>query len=833
MDRVERLGNLLELLLATSQPLTAREIARRIDCNARSGVRRWYPDPDDPSQAEAFRQAFERDKRILRDAGVPLEAVKVDNESQVAYRIDASSYYLPDLDLTREERVALNLALASLVFQSAKDDTARSAVDKLNLSLSHTMAPLEPFIVVPSTSGSVAVLYEAISEARLVSFDYKGTRRLVRPRRLALQWGHWYVLGEEFSARKSRAGESRDPEPPSSGQPLKWFRVDRIQGRCALEDLAGGLSSVPAGTGQNDEGANGSAADREPTFVPDAPWSFGEGEVISVTVKLDAILAGRFTERLRADQGQGSPDKAPGSNVGFEVLAAEEDGLVVRLEVTSIEGLRSWVMESLGRVVVLEPDPIRAEIVSWLEAIASPQQSFPRAAEQSGSKSHSSVADAEDARGLVSSSSFDTTGMRGSSKASAHLSGPSRDSGSGQASQEGLGGLESTSRQDAGRSRVTPMGALARFRRLLAILGYLAECGSVSVKELALRFSMSEREAIAEIELLACIGVPPYSPDCLVEVFVDEGVVHAKLPKELARPRRLTAEEALAVLVAAKGLRDSYSESYEGAMSRVVSKLETALGVEGRVDIAVGTPPFLSLVKSSSESGQALEISYYSASKDEVTRRVIWPSEPFFFEGAWYTRAWCERDHDWRSFRVDRVLSAVKVPGRRRPKGGSPGPPGSAAVHPQDAHLQGGPVPVARAPHGEFRGTEPFPGLREETTAVLMWVRNDRMEWVVDRLAGVEIMNDEFPVQGSGYPSAWARPGGQAAEPGERPAEPGGRWQRGFSQGDGTLIRCRIGGQATLERILLALGPDAQVVAPDDWKGLAAQAATRMLDAYR
>jgi predicted DNA-binding transcriptional regulator YafY len=384
------------------------------------------------------------------------------------------------------------------------------------------------------------------------------------------------------------------------------------------------------------------------------------------------------------------------------------------------------------------------------------------------------------------------------------------------------------------------MGALARFRRLLAILGYLAECGSVPVKELALKFSMSEREAIAEIELLACIGVPPYSPDCLVEVFVDEGVVNANLPKELARPRRLTAEEALAVLVAAKGLRDSYSESHEGVMSRVVSKLETALGVEGRVDIAVGTPPFLPLVKSTSESAQALEICYYSASKDEVTRRVIWPSEPFFVEGAWYTRAWCEQDRDWRSFRVDRVLSAVKVAGRRRPEGVLPGVPGSAAVHPQDAYLQGGTVRVTKASRGEFRRTEPFPGLGEETTVVLMWVRSDRMDWVVDRLAGVEVMNNEASLQDIGQPLARTAPIGRRTGPGElpptlgeRPTGPGESRQQGSSREGSTLIRFRIGGQATLERILLVLGPEAQIVAPDDLKAVAARAAARMLNAYR
>ena len=63
VDRVERLTNLLALLLETPTPLSLTEIA---------GQLQGYPEGE-----VARRGAFERDKRSLRDIGVPIETETV------------------------------------------------------------------------------------------------------------------------------------------------------------------------------------------------------------------------------------------------------------------------------------------------------------------------------------------------------------------------------------------------------------------------------------------------------------------------------------------------------------------------------------------------------------------------------------------------------------------------------------------------------------------------------------------------------------------------------------------------------------------------------------
>ena len=66
-----------------------------------------------------------------------------------------------------------------------------------------------------------------------------------------------------------------------------------------------------------------------------------------------------------------------------------------------------------------------------------------------------------------------------------------------------------------------------RLRRLLAILPWLADRGAVPISELASQFEMPESEVVALLELAACCGLPPYTPDQLIELIVTAGWYHA------------------------------------------------------------------------------------------------------------------------------------------------------------------------------------------------------------------------------------------------------------------------------------------------------------------
>ncbi|HZU71126.1 MAG TPA: WYL domain-containing protein [Acidimicrobiales bacterium] len=198
----------------------------------------------------------------------------------------------------------------------------------------------------------------------------------------------------------------------------------------------------------------------------------------------------------------------------------------------------------------------------------------------------------------------------------------------------------------------------ARLRRLLAVLGWLSRRKGASIADIALRFGMSEDEVVAELELAACCGLPPYTPDQLMEVLVDDQRVEANLGADLARPRRLSGAEGFAVAASARAILAVPGADPDGALARALDKLESALGEHRKVTVDLDEPPLLAEVRRAVEGHRQLRISYYSASRDEVTDRVVDPLAVFSSGGRWYLDAHCHRAGGLRHFRVDRIESA-------------------------------------------------------------------------------------------------------------------------------------------------------------------------------
>ena len=198
-DRLERVTDLLLVLLDASRPLSLREIADRVP---------GYPDGHD-----ARRQAFERDKRLLRDEGVPVLAEPIDAEEQIGYRVDPDAYYLPDLGLEPDEQAALNLAVAGV---HLGEPIGREALSKLGMGgqWPRRGAPL-PLVDLPLVDGlpALPVLFDAVRLGAVVAFSYRGEPRVVDVAGIRFRGGHWYVVG-----RDRDRGEART------------FRVDRIDG---------------------------------------------------------------------------------------------------------------------------------------------------------------------------------------------------------------------------------------------------------------------------------------------------------------------------------------------------------------------------------------------------------------------------------------------------------------------------------------------------------------------------------------------------------------------------------------------------------------------------
>ena len=129
-------------------------------------------------------------------------------------------------------------------------------------------------------------------------------------------------------------------------------------------------------------------------------------------------------------------------------------------------------------------------------------------------------------------------------------------------------------------SRGGPRNAQDRLRQLLVMLPWLMEAGEVPLADVAERFGLTEAQVTKDLELVAMCGLPPYV-DEMIDVFVDEGMVFVGVPRLFTRPLRLTAPEGFALLASARTAMELPGADPDGPLARGLAKLADALGQAG------------------------------------------------------------------------------------------------------------------------------------------------------------------------------------------------------------------------------------------------------------
>ena len=305
-DRVERLTNLLALLLETAEPLSLVQIAGEL-----SGQ---YPE----SQT-ARRAAFERDKAALREIGVPIEQEIIGGAEagQTRYWIDRERYELGGLDLDDDEMRALQVALAATRPGSA---SAQDALWKLGGGVIDRGATVVANL--PDVA-ELPTLREAVSARRTVTFRYHDLTRAVDPWGLLLRDGYWYLIGFDHERDERRT-----------------YRIDRIDGRVTI-DADGEPFERPA--------------DFDPRAAfPDDPKMIGaDAATPDALVRIDARRAPDVVRDL-------GPDR---------VRRRLADGSVeVSVPCANVPAFRSWLLGHLEHAEVLEPAELRDDVVAFLRA---------------------------------------------------------------------------------------------------------------------------------------------------------------------------------------------------------------------------------------------------------------------------------------------------------------------------------------------------------------------------------------------------------------------------------------------------------------------------------
>jgi proteasome accessory factor C len=203
-----------------------------------------------------------------------------------------------------------------------------------------------------------------------------------------------------------------------------------------------------------------------------------------------------------------------------------------------------------------------------------------------------------------------------------------------------------------------PPASADRLGRLLNLVPYLLARPGIRVAEAAADLGVTERQLREDLELLWMCGLPGYGPGDLIDMAFDGDRVTVTYDAGIDRPLRLTPDEALALVVALRMLAETPGTANRDAIERALAKVEQVTGGLAESPVAVrlpGNADRLATIRGVVERRRALHITYYAATRDETTERVVDPMRVLVAEGRAYLEAWCRRANAVRLFRVDRI----------------------------------------------------------------------------------------------------------------------------------------------------------------------------------
>ncbi len=279
--KLRRWIDLLAALLRRRYAVTLDELCTEVP---------GYPGAGTKQDIAARRRMFERDKKELRDFGIPIATVPI--EDRQGYSLDRAHFYLPYLELLKDGRKTTPKrpgrfgyrSLPSLCFEpdelsaiyqagarveklgipSLASD-ARSAVRKLGHDLPVPEDEADDGVHISrrnpaAEDGAFEALGEALTRGKRVTFTYHSigrddtTERIVEPYGLFYLGNHWYlaaVAPGEGLVKKFRLSRISDvevnpvtPDTPDFAVPKGFKLKEHAESKHAWELGSGDLTEV-------------------------------------------------------------------------------------------------------------------------------------------------------------------------------------------------------------------------------------------------------------------------------------------------------------------------------------------------------------------------------------------------------------------------------------------------------------------------------------------------------------------------------------------------------------------------------------------------------------
>ena len=204
---------------------------------------------------------------------------------------------------------------------------------------------------------------------------------------------------------------------------------------------------------------------------------------------------------------------------------------------------------------------------------------------------------------------------------------------------------------------------LERTARLLDLVPYINTHQGIALKDLASVFEVSNAQMVNDLTTLWMCGLPGYTPLELMDLDFESGYVNISNAPTLAKPRSVTFDEGVALILGLDLLRASIPTDRSDLLEKIDSlsaRLSSIINLNSTFSVVAPVNQGVSAaIDEALASRSSLEIEYHSMYRDEITQRTIFPIEIIEVEGQQYLSSYCYSASDFRQFKLDRIQKAV------------------------------------------------------------------------------------------------------------------------------------------------------------------------------
>jgi predicted DNA-binding transcriptional regulator YafY len=206
-----------------------------------------------------------------------------------------------------------------------------------------------------------------------------------------------------------------------------------------------------------------------------------------------------------------------------------------------------------------------------------------------------------------------------------------------------------------------------RISRLTGILTLLQSKRILTSTALAEKFGVSIRTIYRDVKVLEQAGVP---------IYTEEGKGYTLLDGYRIPPVMFTEDEANALITIEQVVKKNSDSSLVKAYGDAVTKIKAVLLyatkhkielLADRIAISPAMPNAttsnsLTVIQTALTSFKVLDITYHSASKDQITDRNIEPFALYYtLQENWSLIAFCRLRKEYRMFNLDRITRITQL----------------------------------------------------------------------------------------------------------------------------------------------------------------------------